>query len=109
MRLPFRPKGEPQGVAGLERGDPTPERYPIVLSDDRLQAVLRDMIAGIPGFDHYDALLPELKLALILIGSQERARRDADRLGKRLLVTTVLATLVAVISLIVSIVLAASS
>lgn len=109
MRLPFRHGGEDRPARGLERGEPTPEGYPFLLGDARLQAVLRDMIEAIPGFDNYSALLPELKLALILIGSQERSRREADRLGRRLLIVTALATGIAVISLFVSIVLATTS
>jgi hypothetical protein len=44
-----------------------PSDYPFGMSDDRLDAVIRDMLTGIPGFDNYGKILPELKLALILI------------------------------------------
>lgn len=94
-------------VTGLEAGDPVPEGYPFELSDEKLDAVLRDMLAAIPGFDDYRRILPELKLSLILIGAQERSRRNSDRLGSRSLLVAVLAVAVALVSLIVSIILAA--
>jgi hypothetical protein len=64
------------------------------------------MLVHIPGFDRYDHLLPELKLTLMLIGASERSRRDADRIGRRLYWVAVIPLAVAVISLIVSIILA---
>jgi hypothetical protein len=60
----------------------------------------------LPGFDQYRALLPELKLQLVLIGYQERSRRSADRFARRSLVVALIALAVAVISLGVSIILA---
>ena len=101
--------GSPARARGKEQSPRAGRWLWETISDARLKAVLRDMIAAIPGFNVYYALLPELKQALILIGSQERSRREADRLGKRLLIATVLATVVAVISLIVSIIVVASN
>jgi hypothetical protein len=54
---------------GLEPNDPVPPSFPFRLSDRELDAVLRDMMAALPGFDRYQALLPELKLTLILNSS----------------------------------------
>ena len=86
-------------VTGLGPADPVPDGYPFALKDQELEAVLRDMLTAIPGFDKYSALLPELKLTLIFIGAQERARREADRVGRRLFWITAGALAVAVVSL----------
>lgn len=94
------------GVTGIGPNDPVPDGYPFQLNDAELDAVLRDMLTAIPGFDKYGALRPELKLQLILIGFEERARRNADRFARQSLKVALIALAVAVISLIVSIVLA---
>jgi hypothetical protein len=75
-----------------------PSDYPFGLSDDRLDAVIGDMLSGIPGFDNYGRILPELKLTLILIGAQERSRRDADRIGELSLLVAGIVTVIAVVS-----------
>jgi hypothetical protein len=79
------------------------------LSDTELDAVLRDMLTAIPGFDQYSRLLPELKLQLILIGYQERGRRNAERFARRSLTVALIAIGVAVVSFVVSIILALGS
>jgi hypothetical protein len=94
------------GVTGIGPKDPVPTGYPFELSDKELVAVLRDMLTAIPGFEQYSKLLPELKLQLVLIGYQERSRRNADRFARRSLIVALIAIGVAVISLVVSIVLA---
>jgi hypothetical protein len=93
-------------VTGIGPKDPVPEGYPFKLGDAELDAVLRDMLTAIPGFDEYRRLLPELKLQLVLIGYQERSRRSADRFARRSLIVALIALAVAVISLGVSIILA---
>jgi len=55
MRFRRQPKVPAQGIGPA---DPLPDGFPFELSDDRLDAVLRDMITAIPGFDRYAALLP---------------------------------------------------
>jgi hypothetical protein len=62
------------------------------------------MINEIPGFSAYAGLLPELKLTLILIGAEERSRRNADRIGRRILWVAICALAVAIISLAVSLI-----
>lgn len=90
MRIPRR-VSRGNTVQGLGPQDPVPDGYPFQLSDERLDAVLRDMLSAIPGFDRYQALLPELKLQLILIGFQERARRNSERVARQLLIVAWLA------------------
>jgi hypothetical protein len=91
----------------LERSRSGTGRYPSELDDAKLDEVISGMLSAIPGFDRYNGILPELKLSLILIGAEERARRDADRVGKRLYYAALAAPVVALISLAVSLLLAA--
>jgi hypothetical protein len=62
------------------------------------------MLEAIPGFDRYDRLLPELKLTLVLIGTLERSRREAEQNAKMLVMGAAGALVVAIFSLIVSLV-----
>jgi hypothetical protein len=45
----FRRNRPPEPVQGLEPGDPVPSGFPFDLQDERLDAVLRDMLSEIPG------------------------------------------------------------
>jgi|KBSMisStaDraftv2_1062788.scaffolds.fasta_scaffold466541_2 hypothetical protein len=65
------------------RTEAVPAGYPFQLPDDKLEEALGEMLTEIPGFDEYRAILPELKLTLILIAALDRSRREADRLGRR--------------------------
>jgi hypothetical protein len=87
------------------RTEAVPAGYPFQLPDDALKEVLGEMLTEIPGFDEYRALLPELKLTLILIGTLDRSRREADRLGRRSLWIAGAALAVGLVSLAVGIIL----
>lgn len=106
-RRRYRPEGV-EAITGIGQTDPVPDRFPFLLDDNELDATLRDMIAAIPGFDQYRALLPELKLTLIQIGSQERSRRESDRFARRSLWVALIALAVSVAALATSLVLALS-
>jgi hypothetical protein len=56
---------------------PVPSGCPFRLTDAQLDETLRGMIEEIPGFNEYRAIVPELKLTLVLIGAQDGKRRLA--------------------------------
>lgn len=83
-----------------------PARYPFGLTDSELQSALDSMMdpASWPGFDDFPRILPELKLALLTAGLQERARRESNVSAERALRIAYLALLVALATLVVSII-----
>jgi hypothetical protein len=63
----------PVDVVPFDRVGPVPSGYPFRLTDAQLDETLRGMIEEIPGFNEYRAIVPELKLTLVLIGAQDGA------------------------------------
>jgi hypothetical protein len=84
-----------------------PEGYPFQLSDPQLEEALRGMLdpGCWPGFDDFSRLLPELKLALLAAGLQERARREMALSATRALRVAYCALAVSLATLVVSVVL----
>jgi hypothetical protein len=83
-----------------------PQGFPFQLNDTELDEALEDMLdpASWPGFDNFSRLLPELKLALLAAGLQERERREAAASARRALTVAYAALVVAAATLIASIV-----
>jgi hypothetical protein len=90
---------------------PVPTGYPFRLADRDLDVALAEMMnpASWPGFDNFGALLPELKLALLAAGLQERQRREMAVSGQRALRVAYAALVVSAATLVVSVVIALST
>jgi hypothetical protein len=64
-------------------GEMVPDGYPFAMNDEALQAALAEMLEttrSVYGGVSFGRALPELKLAIVMVGVQERSRRETESL-----------------------------
>lgn len=79
---------------------PVPQGFPDKLTDEELDAALSGLRATVDAWP--SPVLPELTLALMKAGFDERAQRANDRLLRWTLAATAVGVIVAVVALVVS-------
>jgi hypothetical protein len=88
-----------------------PVGFPFQLEDEQLDAAIREMLdpQNWPGFDDFAHLLPELKIALLAAGLQERQRREQAASAQRALLAAYAILAVSVVTLIVAVITVATA
>ena len=83
-----------------------PVGFPFKLDDEQLERAISEMLErdNWPGFENFESLLPELKLALVAAGLREVAQRDQARSDRKVLQGTYAILAVSVVALIVSVI-----
>jgi len=89
-------------VAGVPTG------FPFRLDDEDLDKALDEMLepANWPGFDDFGRLLPELKLALLAGGINERRAREQAASSEKALRVAYLTLAVSFVALVVAVIVA---
>jgi hypothetical protein len=88
-----------------------PIGFPFALNNEQLDGAIAEMLeqANWPGFDDFGSLSPELKVALVGAGLQERQQREQAEAARRVLRVAYATLGASIVALIVAVISVATS